>query len=345
MKNKTINLFQKKANLNIYQLQPKDIIDQTDYLKDFKNLILEHEDMYPKIDKWFKNKVTDGIINKERIAYIGYSDDKPLVSSVVKRGVDAKFCHLNINENNQDSGIGDLFFSLMTLSLRHQASSIHFTLPENLWEQRKEFFKSFGFRNISKSNIQYRTGVEELRNVASFNDVWKNTLTKLPKIISNFTFYDENIFSGILMSIKPEYLKLIEDKDKYVEIRRSFHTKWENHRVTLYSSSPSQAIQGYATIKNVNIDTPKNIWDNYETKIGCTKKEFETYTSGTDKIYAITLENFNKYEFPVLLTQLQHLLGKDLRPPQSYQSIKNNKRWQQAISISEMLHNRFPLYT
>jgi len=345
MKNKTINLFQKKSNLKIYQLQPKDIADQTDYFKDFKNLILEHEDMYPKIDKWFKNKVTDGIIDNERIAYIGYSDDNPLVSSVVKRGVDAKFCHLNINENNQDSGIGDLFFSLMTLSLRHQTSSIHFTLPENLWEQRKAFFKSFGFKNISKSNIQYRTGTEELRNVASFNDVWRNTLTKLPKIISNFTFYDENIFSGLLMSIKPEYLKLIEDKEKYVEIRRSFHSKWENHRVTLYSSSPSKAIQGYATIKNVNIDTPKNIWNNFENQLGCSKNEFNAYTQGADKIYAITLNDYNKYDFPILLSQLQHLLGKDLRPPQSYQSIKSNKRWQQAISISEMLHNRFPLYT
>lgn len=345
MKNKTIDMFQKKYKLKIYQLQYIDIINQTDYIKDFKNLILEHEEMYPKIDKWFSKKVIEGIKNKERIAYIGYSNNKPVVSSVVKKGIDAKFCHLNINENNQDKGLGDLFFSLMTLSLRHQTSSIHFTLPESLWEQRKGFYQSFGFENISKSNIQYRNGIEELRSVANFNDVWNNALIKLPKIISNFTFYDENIFSGLLMSIKPEFLKLIEDKNKHVEIRRSFHTKWENHRVTLYSSSPTKAIQGYATIKNVNINTPKNIWDNFETKIGCTKEEFNSYTHGTDKIYAITLEDYNKYDFPILLSQLQHLLGKDLRPPQSYQSIKSSKRWQQAISISEMLHNRFPLYT
>ena len=48
---------------------------------------------------------------------------------------------------------------------------------------------------------------------------------------------------------------------------------------------------------------------------------------------------------PVPLSQLESLLNEqDLRPPQSYLSLETNIDWTRAVSVAELLHNRFWVY-
>ena len=134
-----------KRNFKIVQLNSFDAQKNTDKILDLKELVLSHENMYPNIDKWYKNKVISGLISGERIALIGYIDNSPTVSAIVKLGRHSKFCHLHIKKDIRDENLGDIFFALMARQVKDVAREIHFTLPESLWVDKHNFFKSFYF--------------------------------------------------------------------------------------------------------------------------------------------------------------------------------------------------------
>jgi predicted transcriptional regulator len=340
-----MDLFATEANLQIVRVTAQDVLLRTDLLKTFEAAIIRHEAMYPSISKWLKEKVLPGIENNSRIAYLGFCNDSPVVTAVAKRGKSTKFCHLHIDKEIQDKNLGELFFALMVIDVRHIAHGIHFTLPESLWEREQDFFRSFGFDNVQKAPTQYRSFEEELLCASSFDQVWQSTMEKLPKLIDLHSIDEQNISNGLLMSIRPQYIKKIFSGDKLIEIRKKFNHKWSSRRVTLYSSHPTKAVVGYAVIQCVISDTPKNIWENYGYQLGCSKAEFDTYTEGLNKIYAIQLNNINPYRSPMPLTQLSWFLDQTLIPPQSYASLKENKNWLNAISIADILQGKFSTVT
>lgn len=340
----TRDLFTQEQDISIARLTKEDVVRKSDKVCLMSDLIQQHEPYYPNIKQWFTKKVLPGIETEERIAYIGFCNEEPIVSAVLKRGMEAKFCHLHISDDHRNQGIGDLFFAMMALDLRRPTKEIHFTLPESLWCAKTAFFQSFGFEDVVTAKSQYRLFDEELRASADYSTVWKKAIEKLPNIISRISKYGGGIFNGLLMSIKPKYAEKIKNGDKYVEIRRKFNHKWEGCRVTVYSSSPNQALLGYATIKNVTKAPPERIWSEYEDYIGCTKEEFDEYTVGYGEVYAIPLNDFESYTSPVYLTQVSHLLDSEIRPPQSHLSLGNNDCWAKAVSIAELLHGRFRTY-
>lgn len=341
----TGDLFSTESNLRVKRITPHDVRVDSDKLRVFSELISEHEPMYPNIRRWVQSKVLPGIKSKERMAYIGLNNDEPIVSAVLKCGKDTKFCHLHIDEAFKGNHLGELFFAMMALDARHLSRVVHFTLPESLWTEKKGFFQSFGFLEASKTITQYRGNETEFRCSASFDVVWGRVLEKLPKIISTFTKSRDIIFSGLLMSFKPEYIEKMQSGEKVVEVRRKFNPKWTGCRIALYSSSPDQVLHGYASVEYVRKDAPDRIWVEYETSIGCSKEEFDKYTNSCDYVYAIGLKNYESYRDPIVLEQMSWLLGKDLKPPQSYISLAKNKPWVEAISVAELLHGRFRLYT
>jgi predicted transcriptional regulator len=340
-----MDLFTQVDDIRITKLDATDIELQTDKYLLLKSLLGEHELMYPSILKWFKEKVEPGIKIGQRTAYIGFNNDIPIASAVVKIGRVSKFCHLSIKENFKNQNIGELFFAMMALDVKRQAEEIYFTLPENLWETKEQFFKSFGFKEVSHSPTQYRKFENELISKAPFDLVWRNSLRKLPKIITAQINSSESIFSGILMSINPKFVDKILNKGKVVEIRKQFHKQYEGCRVTLYATHPSKQVCGYAKVEHVKHDSADNIWQQYESLLGCTKAEFDKYTGGREKVYAIFLTNVEPYKVPIPLTQLNYWLDENIAPPQSYYKLENNQHWAKAISIAEMLQGRFRTFT
>lgn len=341
----TPDLFIQEMKLKIDKILPSDVSESSDKLEAFKSLIDKHETMYPGIERWLNSKVLSGLKTEERVAYIGYNNEEPIVSAVVKKGKFSKFCHLYIDDKFQDHRIGEIFFAMMALDVRRHAKEVYFTLPEHLWYEKKEFFKSFGFNEAQKSKTQYRNFEEEFICSTQFSTVWKNILEKLPKIITSLSPTSDNLLDGILMSIKPQFLEKIKSGEKVIELRKKFNPKWAGCRVTLYSSNPTKSLYGRAVIQNIKKDNPKKIWDDYEHDIGCTKEQFDSYAGECDQLYAISLINYEDYLTPLPLPQLSYLLDKeDLRPPQSYSSLRENEFWTQAVSIAELLHGRFQIY-
>ncbi len=344
-KNVLGDLFGSVSNLKLVRITESDVGYDTDNLKLFLQLIKSHENMYPSIMDWLKKKVLPGIRSKERIAYMCLDDDEPVASSILKLGNRSKFCHLHIKQHLQGNKLGEMFFSLMAIHASINSQVIHFTLPESLWADRKDFFRSFGFFEVVKSKRQYRAHEEELHCSADFATVWQHVLEKIPAVIKTLSYLGDTIFNGILMSLKPIYLEGLRKGEKAIELRKKFSDRWKGCRVTIYSSSPIQAISGHAVIDDVKRDKPQEIWQRHKDELGCTKAEFDKYVGSADNLYAVWLKNYEPYFDPISLEQLRYLLRKPINPPQSYTSLTENSEWANAVGIAELLHGRFRLFT
>jgi predicted transcriptional regulator len=329
-------------NLRIVHLNKEDAKAETDNLILFKKLVQTNEGMYPDIDNWVKKKVIPGLKTSERTAYIGYINEDPIISAVVKHGDHSKFCHLKIAENFQANHLGELFFSLMALEIRHIAKEIYFTLPEGLWEKQRNFFESFNFVKAVPSEMQYRLFEKELKCSANFNNVWEAVLSKLPSIAQAFSIDGYSMENGLLMSIRPEYAEKLMSGEKRVEIRRKFAKKWKGHRITIYASRPECALVGEGKIEKVVAGEPDFIWEKYHSEIGCSRDDFAKYTDTAKQVYAIVFVDVQRYKEKMPISQLSHLLNVNpsddyLRPPQSYCTLSGDKSWGKAVSIAALL--------
>lgn len=332
------NIYKITKDFRIIRLTDIDAKRLSDYIVHFKDLVLSHEVMYPKIDKWYTKKVVPGLVTSERVGFIGYLNDKPVASAIVKKGENSKFCHLNLREDIQDENLGEVFFALMAQEVRNIAKEIHFTLPESIWEKEKYFFKSFGFLQAVKAKAQYRLFDEELRCSTSFKHVWQAVLSKSNKLAKKYSVGGYSLDNNLILSIHPEYAKKIISGEKIVELRKKFAKKWSGSKVSLYATRPESALIGEARIKEIIVDHPEQIWYKYSNEIGTTKKEYDNYVAESNVIYALILDQIKPYKNSIPLSQLSHLIKKDLKPPQSYFSLDNNKIWSEAIYISAMIH-------
>lgn len=338
---KTQELFEKNAHFQAVRISREDAERRTDHFKVLRELVLENEQMYPNIKKWFDQKVVNGIAKEERIGYVAYLDGKPAVSAIVKRGESAKFCHLKIKQELQDIHLGEAFFALMGLETRGCAREVHFTLPESVWENEKAFFKSFGFSKAVKSGHQYRFFEEELRCSSPFSKVWNAILEKLPKLARAFSVDGYSMNNSVLMSMRPEYAQRILNGEKQVEIRRRFSKKWVGERVSLYASAPVKCLVGEAVIANVVVGTPDEVWEKFGLQIGCKKEDFVRYSECATEVYAIIFDGVQPYKRNVPLKEVSGLTNKRLRPPQSYYSLSGNKDWAKAVSMGALLQTKF----
>src|ERR1700681_3996940 len=127
-----------------------------------RDLVLRNEVAYPQIGRWFESKVFNGFSSGERLGLVALINERPIAAAILKRGVTTKFCHLKIDESARSRSLGDLFFTLMALEVRHIAKRVRFSLPESVWEERKSFFNSFAFSRVERAGRQYRLFDTEL---------------------------------------------------------------------------------------------------------------------------------------------------------------------------------------
>jgi predicted transcriptional regulator len=313
----------------------------TDNLIILRELILSNQGMYPNIDQWFAKKVVPGLRSSERIAYIAYENEKPIATAILKLGDKSKFCHLRIQQDFQDMDLGQMFFVQMALQAYGHAKEIHFTLPESLWLAKNGFFQSFGFTCARKASRQYRNGDVELLCSAPFTDVWSAALSKLPALLSKFSPTGISLKNQIMISVKPKYAEQILSGSKVIEVRKKFSHKWVGCKAVLYSSRPVSAVVGEATIDSVTYGHPSDIWSKWESHLGCSWKEFQSYVASASQVSAIQLRNATPYSTPVSLDQLSHLVRRDLRPPQSFCDLRpsNDNPWAKATLLISLLQS------
>jgi len=331
------DLFEDKRDFRIVRISEHDALVRSDSFLALRSKIMACEEMYPSIKTWIDNKVIKGLTIGERVGYLGYYGDVPIASAIVKKGENAKFCHLKIDSEIQDKGLGDVFFSLMALEVRSSANTVHFTLPESLWEHKMDFFNSFSFIEANKCHQQYRLFEEELRTEADYHSVHQSVLQKINQYRGITSISGFSMDTQLILSVQPEYAEKIMLGKKTVEVRRKFSKSWEGVRFNLYASSPRKCLMGEAKIERVIESSPEIIWEHFSTQVACSKQEFDNYTYGADKVYALVLNDIKPYMYPIHLTQIEHLLRKNLNAPQSYSVVGHNDDWINAISMAAIL--------
>ena len=330
-----------RPNFKIVRLAEGDVRGKSDHLANFRQLIVSNQEMYPAIERWYTDKVIPGIRHEERVAFVGYLEENPVVSAVVKKGDAAKFCHLRLDPSVMDSHLGEVFFSLMALEIRDLAKTVHFTLPGSVWGEKGPFFQSFGFSEVQSAERQYRLFDQELHSSAPFSRVWQSSIEKMPKLAHLCGVGGFSPDTQLLLSIHPKYAEDILAKRKTVELRRRFSTKWLGHRINLYATAPVMSLVGEARIAGVVANTPEILWQRFQGQIGCTRAEFDQYAKGVDELYAIELDDVRPYKDRIPLVQASQMLGENLVPPQSYVTLEKNKSWAKAVSLAAYLHACF----
>jgi predicted transcriptional regulator len=118
--------------------------------------------------------------------------------------------------------------------------------------------------------------------------------------------------SRILLSIKPEYVKLILDGSKKYEFRRRL-AREPVDSIVIYSSSPQMAVVGEVEVIHSIAMSPSALWEFTKKEAGISRAKFRRYFKDCKKAYGYKLGNVTVYEPPKALEDL-----KVLKAPQSF---------------------------
>ncbi|WP_420266005.1 ASCH domain-containing protein [Candidatus Magnetominusculus dajiuhuensis] len=123
----------------------------------------------------------------------------------------------------------------------------------------------------------------------------------------------------ILISIKPEYAKMIFDGTKTVELRRKFPKLERRCLAFVYATAPVKALIGVCQIEKVISAPPEELWWKVGKQAGITYDEYNKYFSGASEAYGIFFSVTTLFPEPIPL----HEVWVDIKAPQSYRYINS----------------------
>lgn len=121
---------------------------------------------------------------------------------------------------------------------------------------------------------------------------------------------------ALLLSVRPRFASSILDGTKTAEVRRQRPAVNPGTLVIIYATKPVGAIVGTARISRISSGSPDDMWEQHHESTGITRFEFNTYLSGAETAYILTLHNIQKLE--PLLTLEQIRADTTFQPPQSF---------------------------
>jgi len=117
----------------------------------------------------------------------------------------------------------------------------------------------------------------------------------------------------VLLSIKPEFAKLIFDGTKKFEFRKTIFKNKDIKTVVVYASSPLQKVIGEFEIEDIINDNLDLLWEKTKEHAGIDRAYFNQYFAAKNEGYAIKIKSVTKYE------KYQSLKDDyNLTPPQSF---------------------------
>ncbi len=124
----------------------------------------------------------------------------------------------------------------------------------------------------------------------------------------------------IVISVKEEYLTMILNGDKTIELRRKAINVAPGSRVWLYAKSPVAHISACATVQRVVMGTPRVVWNRYRSDVGITRGEFDAYFEGSTTACALLLGDVRCVVPALKLSDLRSRL-KGFHPPQFFKRL------------------------
>ena len=127
----------------------------------------------------------------------------------------------------------------------------------------------------------------------------------------------------IILSIYPKYVHAILQGIKRVELRKNGVPEDIDY-IVFYSTSPDQAILGYAQVKTCVVAPPEQLWEEYYDVAGIEQNAFQQYFSNCSVGKCYLLENPCALLHPMTLSEI----GMQM-PPQSFAYV-NNRIWKKV---------------
>lgn len=127
----------------------------------------------------------------------------------------------------------------------------------------------------------------------------------------------------IVISIKPEFVDLIFEGSKKIELRKSSPNAQSGDLMIIYSTSPEMAVVGICMIKEVIKSTPSDIWINHSDILGIDEKRFNEYYSKTDKAIGIVLSSVRRFKYKMPLKKVKEIFPA-FTPPQTFKYFNRN---------------------
>ncbi|UQT61391.1 ASCH domain-containing protein [Streptomyces durmitorensis] len=121
------------------------------------------------------------------------------------------------------------------------------------------------------------------------------------------------------MSLHPRYASAILDGRKSVELRRQRVAVPPGTKVILYATSPVMALVGTATVTEVQIGSPSEIWKTHKEHGAISRRDYLAYMKGAEQASALLLDAVRSFSEPVPLAHLR--AGGSFHPPQSYRYV------------------------
>jgi len=124
--------------------------------------------------------------------------------------------------------------------------------------------------------------------------------------------------TGVLLSIKPKYVKEILSGVKQYEFRKQIFKNESVKTVYIYSTSPQKRIVARFRLGKIVKEHPDYLWEQYCDVSGISEREFFEYFSDRDTGYAIRIEELERFEEPID----PHTVIDQFVAPQSFRYVK-----------------------
>lgn len=122
----------------------------------------------------------------------------------------------------------------------------------------------------------------------------------------------------VVFGIRPAHAQRILDGSKTVELRRRFKEDIKPGTLAfIYTTRPTSALTGFATIHEVKHLALDDLWKRYRSSAYLSRVNFEGYFSGLKYGYAIVLDSARTLVRPIKLAELRERFG--FEPPRFYQ--------------------------
>jgi type I restriction enzyme S subunit len=105
--------------------------------------------------------------------------------------------------------------------------------------------------------------------------------------------------TGVLLSIKPKYVREILSGAKQYEFRKQIFKNKSVKTVFIYSTAPEKKIVASFHLGKIVKNHPDYLWEQYCDVSGLSEPEFFEYFSDRDTGYAIRIEELKQFAEPV----------------------------------------------
>jgi predicted transcriptional regulator len=105
--------------------------------------------------------------------------------------------------------------------------------------------------------------------------------------------------TGVLLSIKPKYVKEILSGVKQYEFRKQIFKNESAKTVFIYSSSPQKKIVACFRVGKIVEGHPDYLWEQFREVSGLSEEEFFEYFLDRDTGYAIRIDELEQFAEPI----------------------------------------------